>query len=415
MSAQSLVRARPVAALVLTLLVSSGASAQSYSRPVACEDCINYWYHVDHGDQTDYTCGSETYPGHTGTDYSLRGGNSAIDDGNEVVAAAAGVVTTASDGSFDRCTMCGGPDCGVNTPGGGFANHVIVDHGTHRTIYGHMRNGSVTVTVGDSVECGQVLGHIASSGCSSGAHLHFEPRSSGPGYGEALDPYEGDCSPTETSLWVEQGPYLGMPGPACEAVEPECPPDLGTIWTCSADGTTRQRCIDGIDSTESCEWGCASMQANVDSECLLPADDDGDGARVDTDCDDANADVHPGALELCGDAIDQDCNGFDSACEMPVLGSGGSSGGGGSGGSTSGSGGASDSSGGTSGAAATGGADPAQGSGGVSGGPGGTGEQAGCQCAWHEPPSRAAWALPACLLGLLWLTRARRQGRPELE
>ena len=34
----------------------------------------------------------------------------------------------------------------------------------------------------------------------------------------------------------------------------------------------------------------------------------------DTDCDDHNASVHKGALEICGDGIDQDCNGSDQGC-----------------------------------------------------------------------------------------------------
>lgn len=43
---------------------------------------------------------------------------------------------------------------------------------------------------------------------------------------------------------------------------------------------------------------------------VAAADADGDGVTADAgDCDDNNADVHPGATEVCGDGLDNDCNG----------------------------------------------------------------------------------------------------------
>ncbi len=43
-------------------------------------------------------------------------------------------------------------------------------------------------------------------------------------------------------------------------------------------------------------------------------DEDGDGYGAETgDCDDANPDVHPGAVETAGDAVDSNCDGNDDS------------------------------------------------------------------------------------------------------
>jgi len=50
------------------------------------------------------------------------------------------------------------------------------------------------------------------------------------------------------------------------------------------------------------------------AESLLsaaPVDVDGDGYPVTTDCNDADSSIHPGAIEIVGDGVDQDCNGYD--------------------------------------------------------------------------------------------------------
>ncbi|GEM_PF-3656743 len=44
-----------------------------------------------------------------------------------------------------------------------------------------------------------------------------------------------------------------------------------------------------------------------------PSDRDGDGYASDEDCDDDDASVHRGALEVCDDGKDNDCNGYTDA------------------------------------------------------------------------------------------------------
>jgi len=47
----------------------------------------------------------------------------------------------------------------------------------------------------------------------------------------------------------------------------------------------------------------------------VPSNDvDGDGFDITVDCNDNDAGIHPGALDVCGDGVDQDCSGSDESC-----------------------------------------------------------------------------------------------------
>lgn len=57
----------------------------------------------------------------------------------------------------------------------GLGNYVIIRHPNgYATVYGHMT--SPTVTVGQYVNQGDVIGHVGTTGWSTGYHLHFEVR-----------------------------------------------------------------------------------------------------------------------------------------------------------------------------------------------------------------------------------------------
>lgn len=63
---------------------------------------------------------------------------------------------------------------------GGYGNFVLIDHGNGITTgYGHQPNGGIMVSVGQRVELGQQIGHVGSTGNSTGCHLHYETRING--------------------------------------------------------------------------------------------------------------------------------------------------------------------------------------------------------------------------------------------
>lgn len=85
-----------------------------------------------------------------------KGYDLSVGCGEPIIAAAAGEVVTAG-------------------PLPGWGNSVRIDHGGGVvTLYGHMQWHSLTVTEGDVVAAGDVLGAEGSTGKSTGCHLHFE-------------------------------------------------------------------------------------------------------------------------------------------------------------------------------------------------------------------------------------------------
>lgn len=142
------------------------------------------------GSLLDWDCSDFTYDGHDATDVDLRTfGEQLV--GVPVFAALDGIVVATHDGEDDMHTACSG-----------VANSVIVDHGAGRTCYyWHLRKNSVQVVPGQPVAAGAQLGLAASSGCSTGPHLHFATYDDG----NLVEPYAGTCNPV-TSQWTDQTP-----------------------------------------------------------------------------------------------------------------------------------------------------------------------------------------------------------------
>lgn len=151
----------------------------------------------------DYNCGTRTYDldsgyNHKGMDVFpwpfpwLKMDNDEV----RIVAAEPGVIIGKDDGNFDR-------NCSFT----GEWNAVYVEHADGSVAwYGHMKKNSLTSkSVGQSVQAGEILGIMGSSGQSTGPHLHLEVYDSG---SNLIDPASGSCNSLNTETWwSSQRPY----------------------------------------------------------------------------------------------------------------------------------------------------------------------------------------------------------------
>ena len=96
------------------------------------------------------------------------------------------------------------------------------------------------------------------------------------------------------------------------------------------DRITTNNCLIASPSTEVCDGRDNDGNGLVDDgiDCSVCSDADGDGAFgtgpncTGGDCDDANAALHPNAPEVCGDSVDNDCDGVvDDGCACDYTGS----------------------------------------------------------------------------------------------
>ncbi len=76
-------------------------------------------------------------------------------------------------------------------------------------------------------------------------------------------------------------------------------------WDATSNDSAESWCAPGLS------YGLGDLGSPGSENEVCALDEDGDGASVDEDCDDADASVYPGAAEVEGDGLDQDCDGYD--------------------------------------------------------------------------------------------------------
>lgn len=316
------------ACTLVVLLCTASLAYADFRRPFNSYFRMNYGYDNRAGDGcTDYNCGGRCYNGHGGSDFGTP-------IGTEIVAANDGVVAWAHDGCDDIGYL-------GNTCGDRCGNAIRIDHedGTH-SLYCHLQRGSLTVTSGSRVSCGQIIARSASSGNSTGPHLHFGFRLTG----TYRDAYAGSCTSSPGS-WVGQGGYDDNPSLDCErrcectagATESRSCGTCGTqsrscggdcMWQpwaacsgegeCAAGATESRPCCDCGTQTRSCSATCAweawGACAGPDPAPVEACETGSPGVcgpgtvRCVEGCLTCAADVPPGD-EVCDD-LDNDCNGL---------------------------------------------------------------------------------------------------------
>ena len=187
-----------------------------FGFPVDCElskDCwtINYVDTDSHNKSNrDFTCGNKSYEGHKGTDFAIRS-RIEMNKGVDVLAARDGKVLRIRDGEDDKPKTAAhyqsirnqNKDCG---------NGVIIDHSNGlQTYYCHLKQDSISVSIGDIVKKGDTIAQIGQSGFSEFPHLHFTVIWEG----GQIDPFtaqlkDDGCGKFKDNLWeddLEYEPY----------------------------------------------------------------------------------------------------------------------------------------------------------------------------------------------------------------
>lgn len=195
---------------LLSLAAPAAAGDLSLSSPIDCDlngPCYIQQY-VDHDPSpqaSDFTCSSLSYDGHKGTDFALPTYDM-IAEGVGVFASASGTVTGIRDGmedarySSDRDAEVKGRECG---------NGVVLRHADGwETQYCHMRKGSISVSKGQQVTTGDILGQVGMSGRAEFPHVHLSVRHDG----KVVDPFDPDgtitCGKIETdTMWSQEPGY----------------------------------------------------------------------------------------------------------------------------------------------------------------------------------------------------------------
>lgn len=177
--------------------------------------------------EVDYGCGRMTYDTHKGTDFAISD-EALMQQGVPVVSSAPGTVLRVRDGVVDRRVKTEQDEAALE--GQECGNGLVIDHGNGwETQYCHLRQGSVAVQPQQTVQQGQKLGLVGTSGLASFPHVHLSVRYQG----QVVDPAVGvteqsGCQVKPNPLWAESLPYT--PTGLIRSGIASKPPTLDDLW-----------------------------------------------------------------------------------------------------------------------------------------------------------------------------------------
>lgn len=127
-----------------------------------------------------------------------------------------------------------------------------------------------------------------------------------------------DPRPDPEPIMTNEGWYVDDDGDGFDAYQDDCNDADASVHP----GAT-EVCGDGVDND--CDGTVDNCAATTPDPVPVATnegwytDEDGDGSPRQDDCDDNNPDVHPNATEICDDKIDNDCDGTVDNCKGASL------------------------------------------------------------------------------------------------
>jgi len=236
-------------------------------------------------------------------------------------------------GTDENCSACGDA-CTYNHASGScvFGSCVM---GSCDTGWGDCDSNSANGCEADLTStqncgtCGNACG--ANESCQNGQCVFYCADADGDGF-QDVNCGGTDCNDNNDTI------YPGAPDQCGDGVDQNCDgTDECVCADADSDGHQDQACggddcndnnslihpqaqeICNDNQDNDCDGltDCQDTSCATDPACTCP-DADGDGHHAfncgGNDCDDSRYDVHPGAIDVCGDGIDQDCDGEDRSC-----------------------------------------------------------------------------------------------------